>query len=196
MRSIALFRHLGLPFAAGHAGIAEIGHARGHAPPPGGCLYVRIHPAVGKTARRTTVDRASRLGLPNHPTTLDATRTSGRHSGVASYPSFGDNHASSLETRFDRQNINIDRVYPSLTGNEKVPADPTSQIELPSRQSAVWEAARDMWAAGIPTGLTRQAIAARIREQLQKRGVDASVPTIFRALRRYPRRPLIRIDRD
>jgi hypothetical protein len=74
-------------------------------------------------------------------------------------------------------------------------ADPATQIELPSRQSAVWEAARDMWAAGIPTGLTRETIAARIGERLAERGVTASVPTIFRALRRYPRRPLIRIDR-
>jgi hypothetical protein len=71
-----------------------------------------------------------------------------------------------------------------------------NEIELPSRQSAVWEAALDTWSAGIPTGLTRQAIAARIGEKLQERGVTASVPTIFRALRKYPRRPLIKIDRD
>jgi hypothetical protein len=70
----------------------------------------------------------------------------------------------------------------------------TEQIELPSRQSAVWEAAREMWTAGIPTGLTRQAIAGRISERLRERGVIASPATIFRALRRYPRRPLIKID--
>jgi hypothetical protein len=76
-------------------------------------------------------------------------------------------------------------------------ANPTNPIELPSRQSAVWEAARDMWASGIPTGMTRQVIAARVCEWLQKeRGVKASAATIFRALRRYPRRQLIRIDRD
>lgn len=77
-----------------------------------------------------------------------------------------------------------------------MPATETTVLELPSRQSAVWETARDMWAAGIPTGLTRNAIASRISERLQERGVNASPATIFRALRRYPRRPLIRIDRD
>jgi hypothetical protein len=76
------------------------------------------------------------------------------------------------------------------------PVASADQIEFPSRQSAAWEAARAMSAGAIPTGLPRQVIMARVCEWLQKEcRVTACAATIFRALRRCPRRQLIRIDR-
>jgi hypothetical protein len=61
-------------------------------------------------------------------------------------------------------------------------------VKLPSRRAAIIEAAWELWPDGIPCGITRRDIEARVLAWLAGHGRSkASTSTVFLALKRYPR---------
>jgi hypothetical protein len=61
-------------------------------------------------------------------------------------------------------------------------------VNLPSRRAAIIEAACDLWPDGIPCGITRRDIEAKVLAWLAGRGRSkASTSTVFIALKKYPR---------